>query len=195
VSDHLVELLDREAAGLAFARSAFPLWVGTGIADHRHTLHSVGVSYWVALGHHLGYTGVGELPAPAPPDRAATSDDIRSDAVWLDRGSGAPALLAEYERYEGPTDFDKLQGKADNLLRAYHRWGRPRTLVLGYWSKRLLDLPDHDRLRRRFRSGFVTAARERVPGGEAAILFYQFIHREAAGPVWRLGELKRRGET
>jgi hypothetical protein len=195
VSNPLADLLDREAAGLAFARSAFPPWVGAGFADHRHTLHSVGVSYWVALGHHLGYTAVGELPAPAPSARATVGDDIRCDAVWLDRASGAPALLVEYERYEGPTDFDKLQGKADNLLRAYHRWGRPRALVLAYWSKRLLDLPDHDRLRRRFRSGFVTATRERVPGGEANVLFYQFVHREAAGHVWFLGELKRRGET
>jgi hypothetical protein len=195
LGDHLVNLLDREAAGLSFARSAFPLWVGTGFADHRHTLHSVGVSYWVALGHHLGYTGIGELPAPAASVHATVSDDIRCDAVWLERGSGRPTVLVEYERYEGLSGFDKLQGKADNLLQAYHRWGQPRTLVLAYWSKRLLDLPDHDRLRRRFRSGFVTATRERVPGGEANVLFYQFVHREAAGPVWHLSELKRRGES
>lgn len=195
MSDRLAHLLDREAASLSFARSAFPLWVGTGLADHRHTLHSVGVSYWVCLGHHLGYTGIGELPAPAMSAYSTAGDDIRCDAVWLDRTAGPPALLVEYERYEGPADFDKLQGKADNLLRAYHRWNRPRTLVLAYWSKRLLDLPDHERLRRRFRSGFVTPTRERVPGAEAAILFYQFVHREAAGPVWQLGELKRRGES
>jgi hypothetical protein len=195
LSDHLAHLLDREAAGLAFARAAFPLWVGAGLADHRHTLHSVGVSYWVALGHHLGYTGIGELPAPAPSAGSPAGDDIRCDAVWLERERSTPVLLAEYERYDGPADFGKLQGKADNLLRAYHRWGRPRVLVLAYWSKRLLDLPDHGRLRRRLRCGFETAIRERVPGADAAILFYQFVHREAAGPVWHLGELKRRGES
>lgn len=195
MSEHLTHLLDREAAELSFARSAFPLWVGTGFADHRHSLHSVGVSYWVNLGHHLGYTGIGELPAPAMSAQPIVNDDIRCDAVWFDRASGTAVLLAEYERYEGPADFDKLQGKADNLLLAYHRWNRPRILVLAYWSKRLLDLPDHERLRRRFRSGFVTATRERVPGGDAAVLFYQFVHREAAGPMWRLSELKQRGES
>ena len=189
MSDGLVNLLDREAGNLSFAISAFPLWVKTGFADYRHMLHSVGVSYWVGLGHHLGYTGIGELPAPAMSPHSTASDDIRCDAVWFDRGSGVPVLLAEYERYEGPADYDKLQGKADNLLRAYHRWDRPHTLVLAYWAKRLLDLPDHNSLRRRIRSGFLTATREWVPGGEATVLFYQFVHRESAGPVWYLGEL------
>ena len=67
MSDHLAQLLDREAASLSFARSAFPLWVQTGFADHRHTLHSVGVSYWACLGHHLAWMPMEGKPANKRP--------------------------------------------------------------------------------------------------------------------------------
>jgi hypothetical protein len=195
VSEHLPALLQAAAAGLSFARHAFPLWTEHGLRDYQLTLHSVGVSYWVALGHHLGYCGVGELPAPPEGRYGRVGDDVRCDATWFDRASGRPVLLAEFERYDGSEDEPKLLGKVENLLLAHHRWGQSAdTLVLAYWTRGLADLPSHDGLQERFRSGFRTPAMERVPGSACGtLLFYQFILGPRPRGRWRLRQIQARG--
>jgi hypothetical protein len=191
----LPTLLAREAAGLQYARRAFPLWTDRGLRDYGLTLHSAGVSYWVALGHHLGYSGMTELPAPPEGVYGQVADGVCCDATWFNRSTGRPVLLAEFERYEGVLDEAKLVAKVDNLLLAHHRWGQiAEALVLAYWTKGLAGLPNHEWLRQRFREGFVTPAREPVQGSATgALLFYQFILREAPAGLWRLGEVLERG--
>jgi hypothetical protein len=191
----LPALLAHEAAGLRYARRAFPLWTDRGLRDYGLTLHSAGVSYWAALGHHLGYSGMTELPAPPEGVYGQVAGDVRCDATWFDRQTGQPVLLAEFERYEGILDEAKLLAKVDNLLLAHHRWGQSgEALVLAYWTKGLADLPNHEQFRQRFREGFVTSAREPVLGSATgSLLFYQFILHEAPTGQWRLAQVQTRG--
>ena len=183
--------------GLAFARGAFPVWVERGLPDYSLTLHSAGTSYWAALGHHLGFTGLAEFPAPPEGPFAHVGDDVRSDAAWFDRRTHRPVLLAEFERYEGEQDGPKLQAKVDSLLLAHHRWGQSaRFLVLAYWTKGLVGLPRHEELRQRFRTGLTTRAMEQVHGSAAGeVLFFQFILRETPEGQWRLWQIRARGTT
>jgi hypothetical protein len=195
VSERTEALLHLGGDGLAFARSAFPVWVERGLPDYSLALHSAGMSYWAVLGHHLGFSGLAEFPAPPEGPFGQVGDDVRSDAVWLDPHTHRAVLLAEFERYEGGPDAPKLQAKVDSLLLAHHRWGQTaRFLVLAYWTKSLVDLPRHEELRHRFRAGLTTRAMEQVPGAPTGeILFFQFILRQAPEGNWRLWQIRARG--
>jgi hypothetical protein len=195
VSERTEDLFHLGDDGLAFARGAFPAWVQRGLPDYSLTLHSAGMSYWAALGRHLGFSGLAEFPAPPEGPFGHVGDDVRSDAVWLDPHTHRAVLLAEFERYEGEQDGPKLKAKVDSLLLAHHRWGQTaRFLVLAYWTKGLVDVPRHEELRHRFRAGITTRAMEQVPGGAAGeVLFFQFIMREAPNANWRLWQIRARG--
>jgi len=195
VSEHIETLFYLKGDGLTFARSAFPVWVTRGLADYSLTLHSAGMSYWAALGHHLGFSGLAEFPAPPEGPFGHVGDDVRCDATWFNRDTHRPVLLAEFERYEGDLDGPKLQAKMDSLLLAHLRWGQTaRFLVLAYWTKGLVDLPRHEELRQRFRTGLTTRAMEHVHGSATGeILFFQFILRETPEGRWRLWQIRARG--
>jgi hypothetical protein len=195
VIERIEPLFHLEGDGLTFARSAFPVWVERGLPDYSLTLHSAGMSYWAALGHHLGFSGLAEFPAPQAEPFGHVGDDVRCDSTWFDRQTHCPVLLAEFERYEGKLDCPKLQAKVENLLLAHHRWQQSaRYLVLAYWTKGLTDLPQHEELRHRFRTGLITRAMEDVPGSATGeILFFQFILREAPNGDWRLWQIRARG--
>jgi hypothetical protein len=175
------------------ARELFPLLTTAGLPDG--TVHSAGISLLTALGQTLGYEAYCEMPAPRKGRYAYVGDDVRSDSAWFDRGTARPALLAEFERYSGPTDEGGLMAKVKNLLLAHHRWGEmPECVVLAYWTKSLRDLPDHDALAAVYRRGFQTRAMEPVDGTPAgALSMYQFILKETDPGCWRLDQVKERG--
>jgi hypothetical protein len=193
VSDGLTTRISAELLALQQTRDSFPLWTSRGLPDG--TIHSAGVSMLTILGQALGYEAYCEMPAPRQGKYAYAGDDVRSDSAWFDRKTGCPVLLAEFERYSGQTYESELLTKVKNLLLAHHRWGEmSECLVLGYWTKSLRDLPDHDLLAHTFRRGFQTRALEPVDGASrGALLMYQFILKEAEPGYWRLDQVKERG--
>jgi hypothetical protein len=153
------------------------------------------VSFWTLRGHQLGHVAMCEAPAPsgAPHSEAG----VRLDSVWFDRQTQNPLLLAEFERYEGPQDAAKLNRKVQNLLIAHRRWGETASvLTLSYWTKSLAALPPHAEFQRLFREGFITAARERVPGSaKGQLLFFQFVLSEGPDNRLRLSHIIPRGRV
>jgi hypothetical protein len=193
VHDPLTSRLNSELLALQQARESFPLWTSRGLPEG--TIHSAGISLLTTLGQSLGYEAYCEMPAPRKGRYAHVGEDVRSDSAWLDRNTGFPALLAEFERYSGLIDEGCLITKVKNLLLAHHRWGEmAECLVLAYWTKSLRDLPDHDALAGIFRRGFQTRAMEPVDGSSnGALLVYQFILRGTDPGCWRLDQVKERG--
>ncbi len=147
------------------------------------------------MGTILGYTSISEMPAPQDGSCAFVGDDVRSDSLWFYASDHKPIAVIEFERYARQSDEDKLVGKVDNLLLAYHRWGmEPRVLVLAYWTKGLATLPNHARLRRRVKQGFVTPAKERVEAAvDCELLFFQTVLSETDTGRWRLSQVVERG--
>ena len=88
-----------------------------------------------------------------------------------------------------------MVSKVENLLLGYWRWSQqPKLLVLAYWTKGLRNLPDHHAMRATIRSGFTTAAREKVPGTPAVGLrFFQFVFEELPLERWKLTRIIERG--
>lgn len=136
-----------------------------GVKDEDTLIHSLGCSYWMQLGHYLGFSGAVEIPAPLQYAIRA-KHDVRSDAVWFDKLSKQPKLVVEFERYAGTkSDQDKLIGKVKNLLLAHRRWSlQPELLVLAYWTPGLKAIPDHQELKELFCKGFMLGNGERVEG-------------------------------
>ena len=145
-----------EFAGLAFARSEFPLLTDWGVEDYSETVHSCGLNYLAALGRHQGRWALSEYPV-AVPGLTADGSFVRLDAVWWSRPSGQAELLAEFERYEpGAAKRSLVAEKARNLLLAHqHLPPWPRLLLLCVWaiSGRVPDRLDEvrDLARRGFR--------------------------------------------
>jgi hypothetical protein len=195
VTYSVVEAMRREARDLTVARAHLSLWVEKGLSDVSCTLHSSGMSYWNLIGTVLGYDAIGELPAPHDGPYAFVGDDVRSDSVWFEAPSHQPHVLVEFERYTGKTDETKLIGKVDNLLLAHHRWGQqPAVLILSYWTKGLVSLPDHAILRHRVQHGFMTRAKEQVEGsGRCQIFFFQTVLQQTIEGRWRLLQVIERG--
>jgi hypothetical protein len=187
VPEHLVTL--------DAARELLPMWTDWGVQDSQVWVHSLGVSLRTLRGHQLGHVAMCEAPAPsgAPHSEAG----VRLDSIWIDRQTRRPLLLAEFERYEGPQDSAKLNGKIQNLLIAHRRWGESASiLALSYWTKGLAALPPHAEFRRLFRDGFTTAARERVAGSaKGQLLFFQFVLSEGQDNCLRLTRIIPRGEV
>ena len=136
-----------------------------GVKDEDTLIHSLGCSYWMQLGHHLGFSGAVEIPAPLQYAERA-KHDVRSDAVWFDKLTRRPKLIVEFERYSGTkSDQEKLVGKVKNLLLAHQRWlVQPELLVLAYWTPGLKAMPDYDALRNLFANGFTLGYGDRVEG-------------------------------
>lgn len=175
------------------ARELLPVWTDWGVQDSQVWIHSLGVSLWTLLGHQLGYVAMCEAPAPAGAPHSEIG--IRLDSVWFDRDTQNLLLLAEFERYEGAQDAAKLNRKVQNLLIAHRRWGEAASLLtLSYWTKGLAALPPHAEFQRLFREGFITAARERVPGSaKGQLLFFQFVLSEGVDGRLRLSQIIQRG--
>lgn len=147
------------------------------------------------LGRSLGFLTIGEFPAPQQGPMAFVGGDVRSDSVWFPEDSQSPVVLVEFERFSSSSDGPKLMGKVDSLLLAHHRWNQSaKLLVLAYWTKRPLNLPDHAQMKRRIRNGFDTTARERVHGAtNCQIAFFQTIVTEGNDERWKLTQIIERG--
>ncbi|WPL16539.1 hypothetical protein Thiowin_01499 [Thiorhodovibrio winogradskyi] len=163
-----------------FIDRAFPALRQWGLRDEDVFVHSLGCSLWNSLGHEAGYMAVVEAPAPF-----AVGNDIRSDSVWFRRETGDPAVLIEFERYDGSHRAkDKLEGKLANLRTAHARWdGKPDLLVLSAWSVGVVSAPDISTMLARTSATVKSVADTR--GAYTAcqlLLFYRFIfHKDRSG--------------
>lgn len=172
-----------------------PILTDWGVQDEGVCIHSLGVTFLTILGHRLGYVAVAEMPAPKQGKYAHVGDDVRSDSVWFDRASRYPLLIAEFERYNGFVDKTKLEGKVNNLLLAQHRWNETaELLMLAYWTKGLVSLPEHAELGQIIKRGFETQAKERVFGCmKGKLVFFQFVMRETRDGLLHLAQIIHRG--
>lgn len=172
------------------AQLLLPIWTDWGIQDSGVSIHSLGVTFLTLLGQHLGFVPACEFPAPHQGEYAYVGDDVRSDVVWFDPASRTPILIGEFERYTGPDDQKKLQGKVANLLLAHHRWGiKASFLLLAYWTKSVVSPPDHNALKQEFQWGFQTLSRQRVAGTQQGqLLCVRFVLRENQ-QAWYLNKI------
>lgn len=156
-----------------------PIWTDWGIADQGVAIHSLGISFLTLLGQQLGYMAISEFPAPREGIYAQIGDDIRSDTLWFDRQTRQPVLIAEFERYSGVLDQIKLESKVSNLLLAHHRCTETaQWLVLAYWTKGLVSLPDFKRFEQIVRRGFTTDLKQLVCGTQqGSLICLQFLHQ------------------
>jgi hypothetical protein len=160
-----------------FVKHSFPMMSDWGVKDDDTLIHSLGCSYWMALGHHLGYSGVVEVPAPLT-YAIRSNHDVRSDAVWFDKETQKPNLVVEFERYSGTnSDQIKLTDKVKNLLLAHRRWDlQPALVVLAYWTNGLKTLPNHQGLKTIFEQGFKLSNGEFVEGSNSReLLLLNFV--------------------
>ena len=169
-----------EISDLETARKLLPIWTDWGIEDYGVLIHSLGVTYLTLLGDRLGYVSVAEVPAPCKGQYAFVGDNVRSDSVWFERTTQVPLMIAEFERYSGKEDGSKLENKVRNLLLAQHRWEtKAELLILAYWTKKLVSLPQNLKLDQIIKQGFTTKAGEIVKGNRKGRLFlFQFFMKE-----------------
>lgn len=195
VINRIAHGIREEVRELTVAKASLALWAERGLSDYSCTIHSTGITYWNLIGRALGFVSIGEFPAPQDGPYAFVGGDVRSDSVWFDAISFLPVTLVEFERYSNASDEVKLIGKVENLLLGYHRWQqKPSALVLAYWTKGHLTLPQHEKLRKRIRSGFEATAKERVRGATACdVFFIQTILTETTDGLWRLSQVLERG--
>lgn len=172
------------------ARSLMPILTDWGVQDSGVSIHSLGVTFLTLLGRQLGFIPTCEFPAPHQGDYALVGDDVRSDVIWFNPESRTPVLIGEFERYTSPDDQRKLQGKVENLLLAHHRWGTKASfLLLAYWTKSVVSLPDHPALKQQFQQGFQTSSRQRVTGTQQGqLLCVRFVLRENQ-QAWHLNKI------
>jgi hypothetical protein len=191
----LLPVLQESLASLEVVQEILPLWTDWGTRDSGVWVHSLGCTFWTALGRRLGAIAISEAPAPDEGDFANVGNPVRSDSLWFSKDTRRPVALVEFERYSGPRDEDKLISKVNNLLLAHHRWGEAaEILVLAYWTKGLVPLPQHASLAQIVRQGFETPIRERVFGSASGqILFYQFVMQENGDSLLRLSSIIPRG--
>lgn len=135
------------------------------------------------------------MPAPKQGRYAHVGDDVRSDSVWFDSTTRYPLLIAEFERYNGFVDKTKLEGKVNNLLLAQHRWNETaELLMLAYWTKGLVSLPEHAKLEQIIKRGFETQAKERVRGCiKGKLVFFHFVMRAHRDGLLKLSQIIQRG--
>lgn len=159
-----------------FIESAYPVLVQHGLEDSDVFMHSLGCSVWNTLGHELGYMAVTEGPAPV-----ASGDNIRSDSVWFDRGTIAPRVLIEFERYDGSgRGKAKLVEKLTNLMEASLRWqNQPDLLILSAWSSGLVSAPDFQELEDLYRQGVSNSKGFRISSPPSCSLL---LHRMVLQP-------------
>jgi hypothetical protein len=178
-----------------FVEHSFPMMSDWGVKDEDTLIHSLGCSYWMELGHHLGYCGVVEVPAPLT-YAVRSNHDVRSDAVWFDKKTQKPNLVVEFERYSGTnSDQIKLTDKVKNLLLAHRRWKlAPDFVVLAYWTNGLKTLPDHQGLKTLFEQGFKLANGELVEGcNSKQLLLLNFVFQSDKQGTHRLVDVVKRG--
>ena len=190
-----MHILDSEEQILELARSLLPAWSSVGFRDFGCTIHSVGCSFFNALGERLGYQAISELPIEQRGDYAFVGNNVRCDSAWFTKESFKLTALVEFERYVGATDINDLVAKVENLALACHRSACPPLVsILAYWTKNSQLLPDHEHLRSIFRSGFETADRQRVPGvRDSRLRIYQLVHEAVDhSDRWRLWRVKER---
>ena len=195
MDESLPTALRESLASLEVARELLPLWTDWGTRDSGLWIHSLGCTFWTALGRRLGAVAVSEAPAPSEERFANVGGEVRSDSIWFSTATRQPEVLVEFERYSGSRDFEKLAGKVRNLLLAHHRWGEAaEILVLAYWTKGLASLPQHSELVRIVREGFEMPTKQRVFGSaKGELLFYQFVMLEDEKSLLRLSEIYPRG--
>lgn len=196
--DASLRVLDSEEQLMGQAVSLIPAWSSVGFRDFGCTIHSVGCSYFNALGERLGYQAISELPIEQHGEYAFIGSDVRCDSAWFTKDAFRLTAVVEFERYSGVSDMDDLVSKVKNLALACHRGQLvPDVAILGYWTKNSQVLPDHDRLRSIFRSGFETPQRQRVPGVRGGSLrIYQLVHEGVEHTDrWRLWRIMERTRT
>jgi hypothetical protein len=195
VSNSLKETILTALESKEFVEHSFPMMSDWGIKDEDTLIHSLGCSYWMELGHHLGYCGVVEVPAPLT-YAIRSNHDVRSDAVWFDKKTQKPNLVVEFERYSGTnSDQIKLTDKVKNLLLAHRRWKlEPDFVVLAYWTNGLKTLPDHQGLKTLFEQGFKLANGEVVEGcNSKQLLLFNFVFQSDKQGTHRLVDVVKRG--
>jgi hypothetical protein len=180
---------------IAMVDLLLPIWTQQRTSDFSCSIHSFGLSFLTLLGHQLDHIAVSELPVPRQGKYTDIGDDIRSDIIWFDRQHYNPVLIGEFERYSGVIDQKKLEAKVENLLLAYHRWGGScRWLILAYWTKGMVPLPQHNELQNIIQYGFETTARLRVEGTQnSKLLCLQYVHEEDKQQLLKLTKIFQRG--
>jgi hypothetical protein len=180
---------------LKIAANLFPQAVDRGMADFSCNIHSLGCSFWTAVGHHAGLSAICEMPAPNVGVAAFQGENVISDSAWFQKTEDHPQVLVEFERYSDAADAGKLVTKVQNLLLGYWRWSQqPKLLVVAYWTKGLRNLPDHQAMKEIIRNGFTTAARENIPGSRSVgIRFFQFVFEAVPSELWKLTRIMVRG--
>lgn len=182
---------------LQLVREVLPMWTDWGVEDSGVLIHSLGITLLTAVGQHLGYVAISEVPTPC--QGFAYIGDVRSDSVWFDRTSRAPVLIAEFERYSGSDEHKlKLENKVKNLLLAQHSLDdRAATstnlLLLAYWTKGLASLPNHAELQQIIQHGFETRSKQKVLGCNSRLLFLQFVMHEKQRNLLYLTRIIARG--
>ena len=160
-------------SSIEFVMRTYPMLTEWGVRDEDLLVHSLGCSVWNTLGQDLGFMAISECPAPV-----THGADIRTDSTWFCRQQRTPAVLIEFERFDGAArSQQKLDEKICNLLEASMRWGNsPSALVLSVWNKGVVSAPDTESLLRRCRDGFTSSVGAQVaPRNNIAILFNRFI--------------------
>jgi hypothetical protein len=188
-------MIPGEPEQLKIAANLFPQAVSRGLPDFSCNIHSLGCSYWTALGQHAGFSAICEMPAPNVGVAALKGDNVISDSAWFAKTMDHPDVLVEFERYSDLVDGEKFISKVQNLLLGYWRWSeQPQLLVLAYWTKGLRNSPDHRAMREIIRNGFTTAARETIPGTRTVgIRFFQFVFEQLPPDRWKLLRIIERG--
>jgi len=191
----LSEKILSEVTSHDYVDKAFPMLSQWGVKDEDTLIHSLGCSYWMQLGHHLGYSGVVEVPAPLT-YALRVNHDVRSDAVWFSYQDKQPKLVVEFERYGGTSsDRNKLEGKVKNLLLAYLRWScAPEIIVLAYWTIGLKTLPNHQKLKKLYADGFSFGSGEYIKGANPSrLMFMNFVFEMGSDNLYRLVSVIPRG--
>jgi len=194
VVDSFSRLLDESL--LKLPHELTPMLTDWGVEDSDVMIHSLGVTFWTLLGDRLDYAAVAEVPAPSKGSFAYLGDKVRSDSGWFNRQTGENEVLVEFERFTNiQQDETKLRSKMQNLLLAHRRWGdAPRHLVLAYWTKSLVNMPQHSAFNSLLRQGFTLAVtNERIPGTlNTSFHCFQFLLQPERNGLLKLTEIIRR---
>lgn len=197
VAETLENRLTQSLNSIHIAQEILPLWTDWGVQDSDVWVHSLGITFWTALGQQLGYVAISEVPAIPQINQTniSTGEKVRSDSAWFDHNTRKPTVLIEFERYGGIIDNEKLIGKTKNLLLAHRMWNEsPELLILAYWTKGLVPALQYDTLRNIICLGFETTTKSRVVGSaKGRLIFYQFILQDYKQTLLRLTEIVKRG--
>ena len=181
---------------LDLPRELTPMLTDWGVEDSDVMIHSLGATFWTLLGDRLGYASVAEIPAPSKGEFAFLGEKVRSDSGWFNRQTTENVSLIEFERFTNvQPDEAKLRLKVQNLLLAHQRFGdAPRHLVLAYWTKALVNVPEHKAFNSLIKQGFtLPVTNERVPGTlDAKFYCFQFLLQPAQNGLLKLTEIIRR---